>query len=60
MLKWGGITFAVGVILIIFEIWQASKKKEGVTPTDKRRIWGIFQVTCVLTALVAVLVWMSD
>ncbi|MCC6472924.1 MAG: hypothetical protein IT514_04185 [Burkholderiales bacterium] len=60
MLMWGSITFAAGIVLIAIEIWQASKKKGGVTPTDKRRIWGIFQVTCVLTLVVAGLIWMAD
>ena len=60
MLKWGGITFAAGIILIIIEIWSASRKKGGITPTDKRRIWGILQVTCVLTGLVALLVWLAE
>ena len=60
MFKWGGITFGVGVALIILDIYMASKKKGGITPTDKQRIWGILWVTCVMTALVAGLIWMAD
>jgi hypothetical protein len=58
--KWGGITFAVGILLIIIEVVHASKKKEGVTPTDRKRIMGLFWLTCSATALVAGLIWLAD
>jgi hypothetical protein len=60
MFKWGGITFAVGLALVIIEAVFASRKKEGITPTDRQRIWGIFWVTCVMTGVVAGLIWLSD
>ncbi|OGA96071.1 MAG: hypothetical protein A3G27_05135 [Betaproteobacteria bacterium RIFCSPLOWO2_12_FULL_66_14] len=60
MLKWGGITFAVGLALVIIETVMASRKKGGITPTDRQRIWGIFWVSCVMAGLVAGLIWMSD
>jgi hypothetical protein len=60
MLKWAGITFAVGIVLVIIEIVSASRKKGGINPTDKQRIWGIFWITCAMTALVYGLLWLSD
>lgn len=59
MLKWAGITFAVGIVLIIIEIWFASRKKGGVTATDRQRIMGIFWIACILAGLVAALIWMA-
>jgi hypothetical protein len=58
--KWGGITFAAGILLILVEIYFASKKKEGVTATDRQRIMGLFWLTCGVTALVAGLIWLTD
>lgn len=59
MVFWGGVTFAVGMVLLIIEVIHASRKKEGVTHTDKQRIYGIFWITCLMTALVAGLIWLS-
>jgi hypothetical protein len=56
---WGGITFAVGMVLLVIEVVHAARKKEGVTPTDKQRISGIFWITCLMSALVAGLIWLA-
>jgi len=45
--------------LVILEIVMASRKKEGVTVTDRKRIVGMFWVIVVLTGLVMVLVWLA-
>ncbi len=60
MYKWGGITFAIGILLVILDTVFASKKKEGITPADKQRIRGLFWLTCIMTALVAGLIWMAE
>jgi len=57
--KWMGIVLAVGVALMVIEYRFAKKKKEGVTPTDKRRIVGIFWITIFLSLLVGALMWLS-
>ena len=57
--KWMGIDLAVGVALMVIEYRFAKKKKEGVTPTDKRRIVGIFWITIFLSLLVGALMWLS-
>jgi hypothetical protein len=59
MLKWAGIVFGCGMLLLAFEYSIASKKKGGITWTDKRRMMGIFWVTCGLAALAASLVYMA-
>ena len=59
MLKWGSITFGIGIALIILEIYVASKKKEGIQSHDKKRILGIFWLTLFATALVTGLIWLS-
>jgi hypothetical protein len=59
VLKWAGITFAVGIALIVVEIWYASRKKDGITHTDKQRIVGIFWITCIMSGLVAGLIWLA-
>jgi hypothetical protein len=60
VLKWAGITFGVGIALIIVDLYMASKNKGGITPTDRQRMWGILWVTCIMTALVAGLIWMAE
>jgi len=57
--KWMGIVLAVGVALMVIEYRFAKKKREGVTPTDKRRIVGIFWITIFLSLLVGALMWLS-
>ena len=59
MLKWAGITFGVGMLIIFFEYWMAKKKKEGITWTDKQRMIGIFWISVAMAALVAALIWMA-
>ena len=60
MYKWGGITFAAGIALMIIEYFFARNKKEGFTPTDRQRIVGLFWLTCGATALVAGLIWLAE
>jgi putative Mn2+ efflux pump MntP len=57
--KWMGIVLAVGIALMVIEYRFAKKKKEGVTPTDKQRITGIFWIAIALSILVGVLMLMS-
>ena len=45
--------------LIVIEAIMAKRKKEGFTPIDGRRIWGLFWLTLFVTGLVMALVWMS-
>ncbi len=59
MWKWAGITFGIGMLLIVIE-WQiAKKKKEGITWTDRQRMLGIFWIAIALALLVAALIWMA-
>ena len=60
MYEWGGITFAAGLALVVLDVVFASKKKEGVTVADKKRIKSLFWLTCIMTALVAGLIWMAE
>ena len=57
--KWMGIVFAVGIALMVIEYRFAKRKKEGVTPTDKKRIAGIFWITIFFSLLVAGIIWLS-
>jgi len=59
VLKWGSITFGIGIALIILEIYVASKKKEGIQPQDRKRMLGMFWLTLFATGLVAGLIWLS-
>jgi hypothetical protein len=54
-----GITFAVGMALIVVEYMVARKKKEGITPTDRQRIVGIFWLSVFASVLVGGLIWMT-
>ena len=58
--KWMGIVLAVGIVLMVVEYRFAKKKKEGVTPTDKQRIVGIFWIAIFMSLLVGALMVMSD
>ena len=58
--KWMGIVFAVGIALIVIEVQFAKKKKEGFTPTDRKRVVGIFWLTVFFSMLVGGIVWFSD
>ena len=57
--KWMGIVLAVGIALMVIEYRFAKKKKEGVTPTDKKRIVGIFWIAISMSLLVGALMLMS-
>lgn len=59
MLKWAGITFGIGMLIILLEWYMARKKKEGITWTDRQRMIGIFWLSVALSALVATLIWMA-
>jgi hypothetical protein len=59
MLKWAGITFGIGMLIILLEYNMARKKKEGITWTDRQRMVGIFWISCAMAALVAALIWMA-
>jgi hypothetical protein len=59
VLKWAGITFGIGMLIIWFEYSMAKKKKEGVTWTDKQRMIGIFWIAVAMAALVAALIWLA-
>ena len=58
--KWMGIVLAVGIALMVIEYRFAKKKKEGVTPTDKKRIVGILWIAVFMSLLVGALMLMSD
>ena len=57
--KWMGIVLAVGIALMVVEYRFAKKKKEGFTPTDKKRITGIFWIAIFLSLLVGGLMLIS-
>jgi hypothetical protein len=59
MLKWAGIVFGIGMLIILLEWSMARKKKGGVTWTDKQRMVGIFWLSVGMAALVAALIWMA-
>lgn len=59
MLKWGAITFGIGIALVILEIYVASKKKGGIESQDWTRIKGLVWLTFVVTGLVVGLIWLS-
>lgn len=59
MLKWGAITFGVGIALVILEIYVASKKKGGIEPSDWKRIWGLVWLAIFATGLVVGLIWLA-
>jgi hypothetical protein len=60
MYKAVAITLALGIALIVFEWLIARRKKEGVTSTDKQRMFGMLRITVVLAAVAGWVVWMAD
>ena len=58
--KWMGIVLAAGIALMVIEVHFAKKKKEGFTPTDRKRVVGIFWLTIFFCLLVAGIIWLSD
>ena len=59
MIKWGSITFAIGIAIIILDIMMARKKKGGLTPTDRQRILGLLWLSMFASGLVMGLIWMA-
>ena len=57
--KWMGIVFAVGIALMVLEVYFAKKKKEGFTPTDRKRVVGIFWLTIFFSLLVGGIIWIA-
>ena len=60
MLKWAAVTVGVGLLIILAEWNMAGKRKGGVTPTDRRRMFGIFWVSIALAAFVAGMIYVAD
>ena len=60
MLFWGGVTFGVGMLLVVIEYFVMKKKKEGITPTDRKQLVGLFWSSVVMSAIVMALVWMAE
>jgi hypothetical protein len=54
-----GIVLAAGIALMVIEVQFAKKKKEGFTPTDRKRVVGIFWLTIFFSLLIGGLIWMS-
>jgi len=59
MVKWGLITFGIGMILLVWDVSMARKKKGGISPTDRQRFMGIFWISVFAAGLVAGLIWMA-
>ncbi len=59
MVKWGLITFGIGIVLMIIDIQMAKKKKGGFSPTDRQRVVGMFWTTVFATALVVGLIYIA-
>jgi len=57
--KWMGIIFAAGLVLMYIEYRVAKKKREGFSPTDRKRVLGIFWLTVFFCLLVGGIIWMS-
>ncbi|MCU0898231.1 MAG: hypothetical protein MUC55_12120 [Burkholderiales bacterium] len=57
--KWPGVVLVLGLLLIIVEWNMASRKKEGVTFTDRQRMKGIAGVSVALSVLVYFLIWFA-
>lgn len=54
------IVAGIGALLVLFEWYMARKKKDGVTWTDKQRIFGIIKITLVLVAVAAFIGWVLE
>lgn len=59
MWKWGGITFAIGIALVILDTVMAARKKGGIQPADRQRILGIFWFALFAAGLVVFLIWLA-
>lgn len=58
--KWMAIVFAAGIVLMVIEYRFATKKKEGFTPADRRRILGLLWLTIFFSLLVGGTIWLTD
>ena len=59
MIKWGAITFGIGIAIMIIDIIMARKKKEGFQPSDRQRILGILWLSIFASGLVMGLIAFS-
>lgn len=57
MLMWMGITFVLGIALLVVEYSMSSKKREGFTPADRRRCVDIFWFAVFGSLFVGALIW---
>jgi hypothetical protein len=46
--------------LVVLEIYFAAKKKDGIQPSDKTRIWGLVWLSFFAAGLVMGLIWLSE
>ena len=60
MIKWGLVTFACGMALIMVEIMMARKKKDGITATDRKSMVGLFWLSLFASGLVMFVVSMMN
>ena len=54
-LKWAYLTFGIGILIVVIEYVMASKKKGGITATDKKSMIGLFWLSIGAAGLVAFL-----
>jgi len=58
--KWMGIVVAAGIALMVIEYRFATKKKEGFTPADRQRIFGLLWLTVFFSLLVGGTIWATS
>lgn len=51
-IQFGLVTLGLGILLIIVEYVMASKKKGGVSATDRKSMVGLFWITLCVAGLV--------
>lgn len=59
MIKWGAITFGIGISIMVLDIIMARKKKGGFQPSDRQRILGILWISIFASGLVMGLIAFS-
>lgn len=70
MLFWGGVTFGIGILLMLIEYFVMKRKavrvmpsgkkiSDGISPTDRKQLVGLFWSTVVMSGIVMFLVWMA-
>jgi hypothetical protein len=57
---WMGITFGIGMALLVVEVHIARKKKERFTPADRQRCFGIFWLSLFASGLVGFVMWAAN